>query len=116
MIRRPKRRRDNTHARSSLLSHTPETPVNKEQPSRKGLREPEADVVGITTEQRVQRLMGSGRNFHSIKAIASLLEEHAAAWQASAAFDRLAEDAASEYFSFEEDQARAWVDGKLAAY
>ena len=56
--------------------------------------------------------MGTGRDQRWIKTLATLFEEHAAAWQGSAAFDRLAEDVATDYFSFEEDQIRAWVDGE----
>lgn len=63
-----------------------------------------------TTHERLQRLVG--KDHHSLRALASLLEEYAAAWQSSAAFDKLAENAEVNFFRFEEDQIRAWVDGE----
>ena len=49
---------------------------------------------------------------HSLRALGSLLEEYAAAWQGSSAFDKLAEGAQADFFLFEEDQVRAWVDSE----
>lgn len=89
-------------------------PIVEDEPAKprgRPLREPPAEIVDITTEQRIQRLLGT-RYTRSLKPLAALLEEHAAAWQGTAAFDKLAEDASSEYFHFEEDQAQAWVTGK----
>ena len=71
--------------------------------------QPASGNVADTTNERLQRLVG--RNQYSLRALASLLEEYAAAWQDSSAFDKLAEGAEAEFFRFEEDQVRAHVDG-----
>lgn len=69
-----------------------------------------SDNVVNTTHERLQRLVG--KDHHSLRALASLLEEYAAAWQGSSAFDKLAEGAEADFFLFEEDQDRIWVDGE----
>jgi hypothetical protein len=46
-----------------------------------------------------------GGDAASVRQLASLLEEYAAAWQAPCAFGRLAEDAAADFFLFGEDEA-----------
>lgn len=70
---------------------------------------PASENVADATHERLRRLVG--RDHHSLRALASLLEEYAAAWQGSSAFDKLAEGAEAEFFRFEEDQVRVWVDG-----
>ena len=52
-----------------------------------------------------------GRDHSSLGAVASLLEEYAAVWQGSRAFDKLGEGTELSFFRFEEDQIRAWIDG-----
>ena len=63
-----------------------------------------------TTDERLRGLVG--KDYPSLRTLASLLEEYAAAWQGSSAFDKLAEGAEAHFFRFEDDQARTWVDGE----
>ncbi len=53
-----------------------------------------------------------GRDHPSLKSIASLLEEHSTVWHGNSAFDKLAENAEADFFLFDEDQVRPWVDGE----
>lgn len=105
MIRRSRKRKDsnNRPARSR------ETPAGTEASSLPQSPQLASDNVVGTTHERLQRLVG--KDHHSLRALASLLEEYAAAWQGSSAFDKLADGAEAEFFRFEEDQVRAWVDG-----
>ncbi|RDL37704.1 uncharacterized protein BP5553_05137 [Venustampulla echinocandica] len=63
-----------------------------------------------TTQERLQRLIG--KDHRELGALASLLEEYATVWQGSSAFDKLAEGAEADFFLFEEDQVRPWVEGE----
>ncbi|KAA8651967.1 Zn(II)2Cys6 transcription factor [Aspergillus tanneri] len=104
VIRRSRKQKE----KNRLPTHNCETPTGTE---RTGLRQPPlpaSDNVGGTTYERLQRLVG--KDHRSLRALASLLEEYAAAWQGSSAFDKLAEGAEADFFLFEEDQVRAWVD------
>jgi hypothetical protein len=75
------------------------------------------NVSSSTTHERLQRLVGKGHHSHqSLTVLASLLEECAAAWHDSSAFDKLAEGAEKDFFLFEEDQVRAWVDSQYFSY
>ncbi|EXJ80875.1 hypothetical protein A1O3_07162 [Capronia epimyces CBS 606.96] len=51
-----------------------------------------------------------GKDHRSLRALASLLEEYATVWQGSSPFDTLADGAETEFFQFEEDQVRVWLD------
>ena len=64
-----------------------------------------------TTHDRLRGLVG--KDYPSLRTLASLLEEYAAAWQGSSEFDKLAESAEADFFRFEDDQVRTWVDGEL---
>ena len=68
------------------------------------------DNDASTTHERLRGLVG--KDNQSLRALASLLEEHAAAWQGSSAFDKMAEGAEADFFRFEEDRVRPWVDGE----
>ena len=111
MIRRNRKRKDEISS-GQVVCHS-QPPVGNEpiRPRGRPLRDPTAEIVDITTEQRLERFLGA-KHMRSLKPLAILLEEHAAAWQGTVAFDKLAEDASTEYFRFEEDQAQAWVAGK----
>lgn len=69
-----------------------------------------SDPSDASTHARLQRLVG--RDHQSLSVLASLLEEHAAAWQDSSAFDALADGAQRDYFQLEDGQVRAWFDGQ----
>lgn len=106
VIRRSRKQKDNNR----LPTRSCETPAGSE---RSGLLRPlqlASENVDSTTHERLQRLVG--KDHHSLRALASLLEEYAAAWQGSSAFDKLADGAEAEFFLFEEDQVRTWVDGE----
>lgn len=108
VIRRSRRQKD-TH---TLTTHTPETPVPT---GSSGLpRSPQlaSDNSVGTAHERLQHLVG--KDHYSVRALASLLEEHAAAWQGSSAFDKMAEGAEADFFRFEDDQVCAWVDGECS--
>lgn len=64
---------------------------------------------GLTTQERLHGLFG--QHHPSVRQLTSLLEEYAGAWQTPPAFSRLAEDAAADFFVFEEQQTRTWLDG-----
>lgn len=106
VIRRSRKQKN----KNSLSTPHSETPGNTEP---RGLPPPgrlASDNDVSTTQERLRGLVG--KDCHSLRALASLLEEYAAAWQGSSAFDELAEGAEADFFRFEEDQVRAWVDGE----
>ena len=106
MIRRS-RKQKYTNALSTPHSKTPVRTQSSGLPPP-GQLASENDVG--TTHERLRGLVG--KDHHSLRPLASLLEEYAAAWQGSSTFDKLAEGAEADFFEFEEDQVRTWVDGK----
>ena len=106
MIRRS-RKQKYTNTLSTPRSETP-VPTGPSGLPRPGQFASDNDVG--TTHERLRSLVG--KDDHSLRALASLLEEYAAAWQGSSAFDKLAEGAEADFFRFEEDQVRVWVDGQ----
>ncbi|KAF7553504.1 hypothetical protein G7046_g7088 [Stylonectria norvegica] len=113
VIRRHKRQK-HPAVPTGLPTPNYETPINSE---RVNLRRPpqlalDSTGIALSTYERLRRLVG--KDHDSLKALASLLEEYAAAWQGSAAFDKLSEGAASDFFTFEEDEIISWVDAFVA--
>lgn len=108
MIHRNRKRKDDDR----LPNRRRKNPVATERSSLRRPPQLPSENDDSTTYDRLRRLMG--KDHHSLKALASLLEEYAAVWQGSAAFDRLAEDAVADFFGFDEDQIRAWVDGEYS--
>lgn len=106
MIRRSRKRKD--HSRPPTRSR--ETRASTECSDSRQLHHLTSDDGENTAHERLQRLVG--KDHHSLRALGSLLEEYAVAWQGSSAFDRLAEGAVVDFFPFEDDQVRAWVDGE----
>ena len=69
--------------------------------------------VDGTTRERLQRL--AGRDHQSLGPLASLLEEYHTAWHGSSAFDKLSEGAEADFFLFEENKTRTWIDGMCSS-
>lgn len=105
VIRRSRKRKDS----NNLPARSRDTPAGTEPSRLPPSPRPASDNVVGTTHERLQRLVG--RDHHSLRAFASLLEEYAAAWQGPSVFNKLAEGAEADFFRFEEDRVRAWVDG-----
>ena len=79
-----------------------------------GLQQPSqlaSDNAARSTQERLQGLVGG--DLDSLRQLASLLEEYAAAWQAPSAFGQLAQDAASDFYLFDMSQCRIWLDGRF---
>ena len=95
---------------NTLSTPHSETPVRTEPsgPPPPGQLASENDDK--TTHERLRGLVG--KDYPSLRTLGSLLEEYAAAWQGSSAFDKLAEGAEAHFFRFEDEQVRSWVDGE----
>ncbi|KAL9076472.1 MAG: hypothetical protein Q9157_003630 [Trypethelium eluteriae] len=81
-----------------------------------GLQQPSqlaSDNADRTTQERLQGLVGG--DLASLRQLASLLEEYAAAWQSPSAFGKLAQDATVEFHVFDMPQSRIWLDALVAA-
>lgn len=70
-----------------------------------------SDNADRTTQERLQGLVGG--DLASLRQLASLLEEYAAAWQSPSAFGKLARDAIGEFHLFDMSQSRIWLDGEF---
>ena len=106
VIRRSRKQKDY----NKLPTRSDEIPIVTEHSDSRRPPHLVSDDVGNTNQERLQRLVG--KDHHSLRALGSLLEEYAAVWHGSSPFDRLAEGAEAEFFHFEEDRVRSWVDGE----
>lgn len=112
-----------SYSRSGVIRRTRKSKDTNRNPTRAcdapagtrrhGARQPSQLApknVSGTTYERLQRL--AGKDHHSLKALASLLEDYATVWQGSSAFEKLAEGAEADFCLFEEDEVRPWLGGE----